>query len=465
MDYIIIGGGPTGLSLAYYLVKLNYKVTLIEKDNLLGGSWNSYWIDNKYFSENSPRVLGGFSYSSNMKFFKDIGMKDEDFYPIYGNFIESNLKISKFISESFTIKDYFIFGAAFLKYGFSKNKMVMSEWMDSVSLSKFAKNSIRIISITICDLPENTNVTNFFGSLSMTNLKQMKEPDKWVNLLEEYFSSKNNISIFKNMKVTELVSEKDKITEVHCYDNYHHKKKILKANKIVICTQSNNIYPILKNSNQLIRNNWFPESKMKKWSEETFYSGFGFQLHFDFDVKFPKTWCWSCMSEWTIIILPVSDWLTTKSKDTSIKTVWSCCIIDMDTKSKNINKTANECSKDEVIDECMYQLNLLYKIPTPKVITISPGINKKNGKWESLNTGFTRNKMDYLPIKGKLDNLFALGCFTYSKNYVIANMETATDATLHFLDLYETNKIKKIDYFSLTFFFIILVIIIIKIKF
>ena len=125
MDYIIIGGGPTGLSLAYYLVKLNYKVTLIEKDNLLGGSWNSYWIDNKYFSENSPRVLGGFSYSSNMKFFKDIGMKDEDFYPIYGNFIESNLKISKFISESFTIKDYFIFGAAFLKYGFSKNKMVM----------------------------------------------------------------------------------------------------------------------------------------------------------------------------------------------------------------------------------------------------------------------------------------------------------------------------------------------------
>ena len=69
--------------------------------------------------------------------------------------------------------------------------------------------------------------------------------------------------------------------------------------------------------------------------------------------------------------------------------------------------------------------------------------------------------MDYLPIKGKLDNLFALGCFTYSKNYVIANMETATDATLHFLDLYETNKVKKIDYLSLILFLIILVIILV----
>ena len=202
---------------------------------------------------------------------------------------------------------------------------------------------------------------------------------------------------------------------------------------------------------------------MKKWSEETFYSGFGFQLHFDVNVEFPETWCWSCMSEWTIIILPVSDWLKVKSKDSSIKTVWSCCIIDMNTKSKHINKTANECSENEIISESIYQLNLLYKIPTPKVITVSPGLNKKNGKWESLNTGFTRNKMDYLPIKGKLDNLFALGCFTYSKDYVIANMETAVDATFHFLDLYEINKFKKIDYFSLILFLTILVIIIINI--
>ena len=48
-----------------------------------------------------------------------------------------------------------------------------------------------------------------------------------------------------------------------------------------------------------------------------------------------------------------------------MKTVWSCCIVDMDTKSKNINKTANECDLQEVIDECLHQINTAYKIPKP----------------------------------------------------------------------------------------------------
>ena len=57
MKYIIIGGGITGLSLTYILAQNGYSVELIEKDKQLGGSWNSEWIDNKYWSENSPRVI------------------------------------------------------------------------------------------------------------------------------------------------------------------------------------------------------------------------------------------------------------------------------------------------------------------------------------------------------------------------------------------------------------------------
>ena len=55
--YIIIGGGPSGLFLAYFLGKHGYQVDLFEKDKQLGGSWNAQWIENKYFSENSPRIL------------------------------------------------------------------------------------------------------------------------------------------------------------------------------------------------------------------------------------------------------------------------------------------------------------------------------------------------------------------------------------------------------------------------
>ncbi len=35
-DYIIIGSGPTGLTLALYLAKLKKKVLIVEKENTIG---------------------------------------------------------------------------------------------------------------------------------------------------------------------------------------------------------------------------------------------------------------------------------------------------------------------------------------------------------------------------------------------------------------------------------------------
>ena len=85
MKYIIVGSGPTGLSLAYILALNNKEVILIEQDNQLGGSWNSQWIEHMYFSENSPRV---FSYSNNVKtLFLQLGFTDKDFKNIYGKML------------------------------------------------------------------------------------------------------------------------------------------------------------------------------------------------------------------------------------------------------------------------------------------------------------------------------------------------------------------------------------------
>ena len=68
------------------------------------------------------------------------------------------------------------------------------------------------------------------------------------------------------------------------------------------------------------KNNWKDFKSMKHWCDNTYYSGFGFQLQFDEIVKFPSFWCWSCVGDWTVIILPVSNWLDNPSKDNKIKT-------------------------------------------------------------------------------------------------------------------------------------------------
>jgi hypothetical protein len=263
----------------------------------------------------------------------------------------------------------------------------------------------------------------------------MKEPNKWHELIEKHLRSKN-VTITKNTQVDGIREDGSEfiISIKDMRYGYQYSKV---CNKVFLCTQSNGIYPILKNSSHRIQNNWMPIEKMKKWSENTFYSGFGFQLHFDKALKYKKEWCWSCKGDWTVIILPVSNWLKKYSNDPDIKTVWSCCIVDMDTKSKRINKTANECTRAEVIDECFSQIRESYMIPTPKITTISNGLYKVNGKWVSKNSGYTKGTYGDLLMNGKVDNLFALGCFTKSHTNHIAYMVGAIDATAQYLSKYE----------------------------
>jgi len=443
MKYIIIGSGPTGLSLAYILALNNKNVILIEQDDQLGGSWNSQWIDNKYWSENSPRVC---IFNKNTeKIMKHIGLKKNDFKNIYGNVLETQYKIMLFLFKYFKFLDYLIFLFAIIKYNLVTENITLMTWIKQNKLSKTAINAITILSITICDKPENTNINDFFCSFGLNIIKQMTEPNKWHNIIEEYLKTKKNVTILKNTKVIKLIDSKKSniINSVYIQNLLNNSYSEINGDKIFLCTQSNNIYPILKLSSYNVKNNWMSETKMKIWSENTFYIGFGFQLHFDKKIDFKNEWCWSCKGDWTVIILPVSNWLKTFSKDSKVKTVWSCCIVDMDTKSKKINKTANECNLNEVINECIYQINKFYTIPNPYKITTSKGLKKHNNKWMSNNTGYTKNTYDDLSMKGKIDNLFALGCFTKEIKTYVAYMGGAFDSVVNYIKIYEKNmKIK-----------------------
>ena len=438
MKYTIVGSGPTGLSLAYILATNNYSIDLIEQDNILGGSWNSNWVQNKYFSENAPRVLG--DSGSHIDFLHDIGMTDKDFQNIYGNIFQSNIKIFEFIKNYFEYRDYYIFLMGTIKYKFKKENLLLSDWLSISNMSEKSKQAIKIIAVTINDIPEKTNVNDFFGSIGAVGLIQMKEPNKWHILIEDILKKMPHVNIYKNMKVLKINTKNKYVRSVTCMNLLNSKHETFTSNTLVLCTQSSGILNIIKKSNSDIKNNWGSYKWLKKWSDQTFYSGYGFQLHFTLPIEFPNKWCWSCKSQWNIIILPVSDWLKIISKDPTIKTVWSCCIIDMDVKSARINKTANQCTKSELLEECVHQIRSLYKsLPYPDAVTVSKGIYRKNNKWISNNTGFTRGKLGYLPMKGEINNLFALGCFTEGDSYSISYMKTAINATIKYLNIHEPN--------------------------
>lgn len=465
MKYIVVGAGPTGLSLTYYLAKGGHEVVLFEKDNQLGGSWNSQWQDNKYFTENSPRVLL-FSQLTR-KFLGDLGLDKQDFANVYGNKLETFFKFIKFGVSNLSLKDYFIGAYSFIKHHYNKSNQNVQEWLDHNNFSEKFKRAMKITSIVICDRPDKTNLTDFFGAITDSNsdgIKQMTKPNKWHEILESKLKNKYGVKIIKNTPIEKVLTDGNRVIGVST------KNKEFEANRVVLATQSSGLYSILNQSNELVKNNWMSYSLMKNWIQNTFYSGFSFQLNFKQKIAFPKKWLYFSFTDWTIIILPVSDWLESFSKDPEIKTTWSCCIIDMETRSKYLKKTANEClSKKEVLNECLRQIKSVHKIPRPKKVTTSKGLKKINGIWSSLNTGFSRNINSYLPMQGNIEGLFALGCFTKPDTPHISHFELALMATKNFLKKYQPEiedlKIKNNNKNKLFIcFLLVIVLIILNIK-
>ena len=111
--------------------------------------------------------------------------------------------------------------------------------------------------------------------------------------------------------------------------------------------------------------------------------------------------------------------------------------MDENSLSKRINKTANQCNLQEVLQECLYQIKQNYDIPDPTRLTYSNGLGKINNKWVSKNTGYTKGTYNDIPLKGEIDNLYALGSFTKSLNDQISTMNASIDSVAEYLNTYE----------------------------
>ena len=464
--YVIVGGGPTGLCIAWVLAYNNHKVCLIEADSILGGSWNVHWKDGKYWSENSPRVL--INEGVHIDFLKSIGMEDNGFSKIYGSTFEMFTKFYDFLKQYLIFSDYLKLLNGIIHYTFHKDdNKTFEEWMVENKISCDGKKALTIFSITINDIPEKTSAYEVFKTIQPPNrgLIQMNEPNKWTQLIEDQFMNMKNVQILKNTRVEYLEYNQGLIQSCLCFDKIKKRTFKIHGERFVLCTQSSGLWSILQKSSTSVKNNWKNEYEMEQWVKHTHYNGFGFQLHFTETVEYPHKWCWVCEGEWNVIILPVSQWLVEYSKDDKIKTVWSCVVTKTNAKSMNIGKTLNECEKDEAIQECMRQIHLKYSeygnLPKPFKVTTSDGLKRINGKWKSKNTGFTKGKYDYLEMKGNIDNLYAVGCFNKTINQV-ANMETAIESSMNYLKTYENvkNPIKKSDQSNkkLIFLFVVCVL-------
>lgn len=375
-DYIIVGGGPTGLTLAYYLSKYG-SVILIEKENYLGGCHGVKYVDG-YFTEHSPRMY----FNSFVNF---ISVLDDLHLPFYDYFTPYSLttmsEIKGFI-KYLTIKDLILLSLMFI-YPFN---ITLKEYT-----THFSDTGRRYLDF-VCRKLDGAGIDRFSTHkfVNITNHGILYQSYQPKYSLDNLFSKWKNVLTKQNVKI--LME-----TEVINFDKNYviTEQKIIKGSKIIFAIPPQSLVKIVEKSN--LPDSFGSIDKLKKWSEATKYNRYiaiVYHWYNKIDIKIPE----NKMSEWGVdfVLLPFG-----------IGTIISSAIT---MPPDNIDNYSEEEIKKEVFKQLglnipIYDKAIISDMRHPSFVTV-PYTNK------------------YLNIQ-KYPNIYSCGTHSGNSNFDATTIETA----------------------------------------
>lgn len=443
-DYVIVGGGPNGLALSWYLAKENKSVLIVERETSIGGCHRVLRVDG-LFTEHGPRVYSDV-YLTFIDLLKEMNLDFNDLFTLYtfdlsniGNKNRRNLKFNENLA----------FVISFIKLTFNPiygKDITMEEFMKNNSFSAESADYID----RLCRLTDGAEANRYtlyqFLQLAnnqfLYNLFQPRNPNDEKNglivLWENKLRETNLITILVNHEVSSLNSDSNLIESVNIVDRSNNKQFIVKGNKYILSIPPKPLQKILSNSsNKSIQNAFGDISTLTKWSiENSYFDYIPITLHWFRKIDLPKIWGFPA-SDWGLAFIFLSNYMNFGDK-----TVISACITYTDRKSLFTNKTADESTMGEIYTEVLRQLRLSDpNIPNPDRMITSPQVYKNNNRWINIDTAYvTTSENQHLPFKSNLyTNLYNSGCQTGKSNYHFTSLESAITNSVYLFNKIEPN--------------------------
>jgi uncharacterized protein with NAD-binding domain and iron-sulfur cluster len=380
-DIIIFGGGLSGLTLAHELIKKEFKILIIEKNNELGGMVRSDTKRNLFPSEHSWRGYAPF-YKNTFQLMKEIPYYDKnvfdnltvplDFYLLhdkeYGyksllsikdkiflyylgiKYLLSNDRREYYYSYNITplLKKYLsndgynyivniVTGPG---YGMNKNELSMGHLFHFPIISIIHKKQ---------HTHKHSSNGNNYTHYSTDNWHVTNGPtsDVWIKPWINYLK-KNGVDILTNTELVKINYNKNNITSVEIKQNETIKQ--LKAKEYVLSINPFNTVDILKNSKMPgLYNNFKSLTNNTRSKQISFRIGINKEINYPIDnIAFVMN-----DSEFNITWYPQEKLWTKKPK---IKSLWSGTIIDFEKKGKLFNLNAEHLDNEKLKKEIIYQI-------------------------------------------------------------------------------------------------------------
>lgn len=454
-DIIIFGGGLAGLTLAHELIKQNFKILIIDKDNELGGMARSDTKRNLLPSEHSWRGYAPF-YKNTFQIMKEIPYYDSnvfnnlsipiEFYLLYDKEYDykSSLTIKDniilyYIGINYLLSDnrreyYYSYNIEpFLKkylsndgynyiinfitgpgYGMNKYEISMGHLFHFPVLSYLLEEKYKHVHSSLVGPSYEHNPRN--GWYVMNGPTSDVWIDPWIKYLKE-----KGVEFLTNTELVKINYDKNNITFVEIKQNGIISQ--LNAKEYILSINPFNTLDILKYSKmQNLYNNF------KSLTDNTKSKQISFRIGINKEIKYPINNIAFVMydSEFNITWYPQEKHWKQKP---IIKSLWSGTIIDFEKKGKIFNKNAENLDNEKLKEEIIYQI--LRSESFRKLIYDNNGfyVNKEdieyieiwyewnfiNGKQEQLYKKWVNNihNEKFRPLqKTEYDNLFLSGSHT-----------------------------------------------------
>jgi hypothetical protein len=385
-DFIIIGSGPCGLTIANTLLKENYKILIIDKNSNLGGCHSVHRV-NGLFSEHSPRVYSD-SYINFINILKEM---DINFYDIFTKYDYNIYDIFKRLNQFLSIREYIILSLAFINLNDNYKKITVAEFMNNNNFSKKSYEIIDSICLTVDGIDSSKFIlSSLLNMINMTGLYNFYEPiypnDVGLFKLWEKYLLNNNVDILLNSKISNI--NKNNITI---------NNKIIYGKNFIFACPPAAICNILKKSNYPLL-----FGDIYNWSIITSYIKYvSFTFHYDTIIDLPHYWGVTNETDWGIIFIIMSKYMI--FNDIRSKTVISITLSKPPKNKDNIiDGTYNQLkNKDNIIDGTYNQLkNIFPNLPYPNNVIFG----------NDINTSFASTIHGYMDYKSKiLDNYYTCG--------------------------------------------------------
>jgi hypothetical protein len=434
-DYIIVGGGPTGLALAQLLsLSSANRILLVEKRDYLGGCHGVTRTNDGMMTEHGPRI-----YIDNFLMFTqllhDMGLPFDDVFVKY-NFSTATMMLEAL--RVLTLREIATLFWSFMTINDSFKRITLLEYLSSHDFSTASIDILdRIGRLTDGGSADTYTLFSFLQILNQNFLYGIYQPrvpnDVGLFRTWERVLAERGVVIMKHAAITEFVVDEAKVAGIAVRDARRTESKpvVCGGKRIILACPPQEVQHILSAHPELGAA-FGPDFDCFQQSTQ-YLPYISVIFHWSTKIAVPKVWGYP-RTAWGVGNIVLSDYMY--FNDPRSRTVISTVITMPDAPSDNVHVgAANEIGdKRAVMNETFRQLNQVYPdLPDPdhRFLTQS-AYDADQRRWVPFNHAFMTTTHGYVPNRSVLyENLFNCGVQNGNSSYSFTSIESSVANAAH----------------------------------